>query len=98
MIQVHAFTVHIYTVAIALLLLLLLVLGVKISALEVVFGNSPSLSIRMNQQGRPTGQVRRLRRNRCGRRSTICRVSGFTKLRGNGFQRFNRNIVVVDKR
>ncbi|HUD04737.1 MAG TPA: hypothetical protein VMR59_02000 [Patescibacteria group bacterium] len=57
MIQVHAFTVHIYTVAIALLILLVVVLGFRYLHLKMSLENYTRSTIWMNQQGKPMGQI-----------------------------------------
>ena len=56
-ISVHAFTIHIYTVAIVLLLLLVAVLGLKYEHLKWAVRGYTTSTMWMNMQNRPNTQI-----------------------------------------
>jgi len=97
MIQVHAFTVHIYTVAIVLLLLLAAVLGFKYLHLKLSLENYTRSTIWMNQQVRPMGQVSDY--------AVIVADGAAQYVASSDLQNYvvtvskdlNRNVVIVDK-
>lgn len=97
MIQVHAFTVHIYTVAIALLLLLLLVIGVKYLHLKWSLENYTQSTIRMNQQGGPMGQVSDYAVIVADGVAQYVASADLQNYVATVSKDLNRNIVVVDK-
>ena len=56
-ISVHAFTVHLYTIAVIVLFLLLIVIGLKYVHLKLAMYGFTESTIWMNMQNRPTGQI-----------------------------------------
>lgn len=56
-ISVHAFTVHIYTIAIAALIILVVILGLKYWHLRFAINNYTRATMWMNQQQKPTGFI-----------------------------------------
>jgi len=97
MIQVHAFTVHIYTIAIVLLLLLLAVLGFKYLHLKLSLENYTRSTIWMNQQSKPTGQISDYAAIIADGASQYVTSANLENYITTVSKDLNRDVVVVDK-